>query len=74
VPDVIGRAQDDARAALEAAGWQVSTRTVDNLAPRGTVIGQDPRGTALPRENITLQISSGTVPPPPPAPPPGPPR
>jgi membrane peptidoglycan carboxypeptidase len=76
VPDVIGRAQDDARAALEAAGWQVSTRTVDNLAPRGTVIGQDPRGTALPRENITLQVSSGTVPapPPPPAPPPGPAR
>ncbi|MFC5995955.1 transglycosylase domain-containing protein [Pseudonocardia hispaniensis] len=68
VPDVVGRGMNDARAILQRAGWTVSTRTVDNLAPRGTVVGQNPRGTALPGETIVLQVSSGTVPAPPPAP------
>ncbi|WP_308259239.1 penicillin-binding protein [Pseudonocardia sp. H11422] len=68
VPDVVGRGQNDARAVLDRAGWQVTTRTVDNLAARGTVVGQSPRGTALPGETIVLQVSSGTVPAPPPAP------
>jgi membrane peptidoglycan carboxypeptidase len=65
VPNVVGRAQNDARAILERAGWKVSTRTVDNRADRGTVVGQNPNGTALPGETILLQISSGEVPPPP---------
>jgi beta-lactam-binding protein with PASTA domain len=38
---------------------------VDNRADRGTVVGQNPNGTALPGETILLQISSGEVPPPP---------
>jgi hypothetical protein len=50
------------------AGWKVSTHTVDNRADNGTVVGQDPNGTALPGETILLQISSGQVPPPPPPP------
>jgi membrane peptidoglycan carboxypeptidase len=70
VPDVVGRGQNDARAVLERAGWTVTTRTVDNLATPGTVVGQSPRGTALPGEQVTLQVSSGTVPAPP-APPEG---
>ncbi|QNG55481.1 penicillin-binding protein [Pseudonocardia petroleophila] len=68
VPDVVGNGQNDARATLEAAGWVVTTRTQDNAAARGTVIGQSPRGTALPGETIVLTISSGEVPPPPEAP------
>jgi membrane peptidoglycan carboxypeptidase len=68
VPDVVGRGLNDARAALERAGWKVSTRTVDNRADSGTVVGQDPNGSALPGETILLQISSGQVPPPPPPP------
>jgi membrane peptidoglycan carboxypeptidase len=68
VPDVVGRGQADATTFLQRAGWQVSARTVDNNAPRGTVVGQSPRGTALPGETIVLQVSSGTVPPAPPAP------
>jgi membrane peptidoglycan carboxypeptidase len=68
VPDVVGRSQNDARAVLERAGWSVSTRSVDNAAAKGTVIGQSPRGTALPGETIVLSVSSGSVPPPPPAP------
>ena len=65
VPNVVGRGQNDARAILERAGWKVSTRSVDNRAERGTVVGQNPNGTALPGETILLQISSGEVPPPP---------
>ncbi|MBC3194693.1 transglycosylase domain-containing protein [Pseudonocardia sp. C8] len=68
IPDVVGRSVDDARAELEGAGWQVTTRTVDNRATEGTVVGQDPRGAALPGEQVTLQVSSGTVPAPPPPP------
>ena len=37
----------------------MSTRTVDNRADRGTVVGQNPNGTALPGETILLQISTG---------------
>ncbi|HVL83979.1 MAG TPA: penicillin-binding protein [Pseudonocardia sp.] len=68
VPDVVGRGENAARAALEDGGWSVSVSTVDNRAPRGTVVGQNPRGSALPGETILLQVSSGEVPPPPPAP------
>jgi membrane peptidoglycan carboxypeptidase len=68
VPDVVGKGQNDARAILERAGWKVTTRTVDNAAGKGTVVGQNPRGTALPGETIQLSISSGKVAPPPAAP------
>jgi membrane peptidoglycan carboxypeptidase len=68
IPDVIGRPEAEARAMLERAGFPVTIGTVDNAAPAGTVIGQSPRGTALPEETISLQISSGSVPPPPPPP------
>ena len=68
VPDVIGKGLNDARAILDRAGWKTSTNTVDNRADKGTVVGQDPNGTALPGETILLQVSSGEVPPPPPAP------
>ncbi|MDN5932988.1 MAG: penicillin-binding protein, partial [Pseudonocardia sp.] len=68
VPDVVGSGENDARATLESAGWAVTVREQDNAASRGTVIGQSPRGTALPGEAIALTISTGEVPPPPPAP------
>jgi len=68
VPNVVGKGLNDARAILDRAGWKASTHTVDNRADKGTVVGQDPNGTALPGETILLQVSSGEVPPPPPAP------
>ncbi|MFP5069125.1 penicillin-binding protein [Pseudonocardia nantongensis] len=68
IPDVVGRSERAARGELEGAGWQVSTRTVDNRADEGTVVGQEPRGAALPGEQVTLQVSSGSVPAPPPLP------
>ncbi|ALL75045.1 MULTISPECIES: penicillin-binding protein [unclassified Pseudonocardia] len=68
IPDVVGRSIDGARGELEGQGWQVTSRTVDNRAPEGTVVGQEPRGAALPGEQVTLQVSSGSVPAPPPPP------
>ena len=68
VKDVRNKGLNDARAILERDGFKVTTRQVDNRARRGTVVGQDPIGPALPGETITLQISTGEVPPPPPAP------
>jgi membrane peptidoglycan carboxypeptidase len=68
VPDVIGDPENEARGELERAGWTVSARSVDNAAERGTVVGQNPNGSALPGETIELSVSSGKVPPPPAAP------
>jgi membrane peptidoglycan carboxypeptidase len=68
VPNVVGKGLDDARAILDRARWKTTTRIVDNRADKGTVVGQDPNGTALPGETILLQVSSGKVPPPPPPP------
>jgi membrane peptidoglycan carboxypeptidase len=68
VPEVIGKDSDDAQAQLRRAGWKTTVRNVDNRAPEGTVVGQTPRGSALPGEVITLQVSTGEVPPPPPPP------
>ncbi len=68
IPDVVGEQIDDARSELEGGGWTVTTREVDNRAPEGTVIGQTPRGAALPGQRVTLQTSTGTVPAPPPVP------
>jgi len=68
IPDVIGDRENEAREELEDAGWKVSVREVDNAADRGTVVGQDPNGSALPGETIELSISSGEAPPPPDAP------
>ena len=65
VPDVRGRGLNDARGTLEKAGWKVTTRPEPNRAARGTVVGQDPLGTALPGETILLNVSTGEVPPPP---------
>lgn len=50
IPDVVGRSEGDARGELEGAGWQVTTRTVDNNAPEGTVVGQEP---AAPRSRVS---------------------
>jgi membrane peptidoglycan carboxypeptidase len=68
VPDVVGRDSGSADAQLHKAGWKTELRNVDNRAPQGTVVGQSPRGSALPGEMIMLQVSTGEVPPPPPPP------
>ena len=64
VPNVVGDRENSARATLEAAGWTVTVRDEPNNASRGTVVGQNPNGTALPGEAIELLISTGDVGPP----------
>ena len=64
VPDVVGRAEADARATLERVGYRVTTTEVD--APRvqpGTVVSQSPRGGAHVAHGatITLRVAVGAT-------------
>jgi membrane peptidoglycan carboxypeptidase len=68
IPEVVGQGADDAARELEDAGFRVARTTVNNRSAAGTVVGQSPRGSALPDQVVTLQIASGTVPAPPPPP------
>jgi beta-lactam-binding protein with PASTA domain len=68
IPDVVGRPLNEARAILQRAGRTTSVETTDNNAERGTVVGQNPQGQALPGETVLLTVSSGNAPDAPPAP------
>lgn len=63
VPNVIGTSREDAEAALAAAGLARGTLDYANdaLAPRGTVLMQDPAPQALqpPAEPVNLVVSGG---------------
>jgi membrane peptidoglycan carboxypeptidase len=72
VPQEIGQPLDQATSDLRDAGFVVSTSTVDNRAPAGTVVGQTPAGgsgQAIQGQTISLVSSTGKVaaPPAPPA-------
>ncbi|MBV9312879.1 MAG: transglycosylase domain-containing protein [Pseudonocardia sp.] len=68
VPNVVGLDVDEATERLHDSNWRTTEKRVDNRATEGTVVGQSPRGSALPGQVITLQVSTGKVPPPPPPP------
>ncbi len=72
VPDVVGRQVPDAVSRLGGAGFATRRKDVASRAPAGIVVGQDPRGSALPDQVVELSVSTGSVPPPPPPPPGGP--
>jgi len=61
VPDVAGKSPDDAKAVLEAAGFQVTAANdpVQSDQPAGTVAYTDPKDKADTGSTITLYISSG---------------
>jgi serine/threonine-protein kinase len=65
VPDVVGLDEDQARAALERAGFtgSINTRQEDSLEEEGTVASVNPgEGTsASPDQTITLGLSTGTI-------------
>lgn len=63
VPDVVGRSQADATTTLQNAGYKVSVTQTNRADPKGTVVNQSPRGSALPGETITIYVSTGYVPP-----------
>jgi eukaryotic-like serine/threonine-protein kinase len=61
VPSVVGDLYEDAAATLQEAGFAVARTDVDNEAPRGIVVGQNPgENTSQPRgSRITLSVSRG---------------
>ena len=65
VPNVIGQTEDEAVAALEAAGFtgSINTREVDSLEEEGSVATVSPEvgQPAAPDETITLGLSTGTI-------------
>jgi len=65
VPPVVGLSEDDAREALERAGFtgSINTEQTDSAQPEGTVTAVDPeRGASVPpNTTITLSVSDGTV-------------
>jgi serine/threonine-protein kinase len=66
VPDVIGFTEEQAKAALEQAGFtgSVNTREEDSLEEEGSVasVTPAPGESAAPDQTITLGLSSGTIP------------
>ncbi|MBF6101997.1 penicillin-binding protein [Nocardia cyriacigeorgica] len=73
VPDVVGMKQGEATAALIAAGFKVTPVESSGSAPKGTVTGSSPNGSAIPGSLVTIYVSDGTVRTPPPPGPQGPP-
>ena len=55
------RSTRPARSCNAQAGT-TSVETTDNNAERGTVVGQNPQGQALPGETVLLTVSSGNAP------------
>jgi membrane peptidoglycan carboxypeptidase len=64
VPDVVGNSEQEARDRLQQAGYQVVVEEINSSSPKGTVVSQSPRGSALPGELITIRVSTGYLPPP----------
>jgi membrane peptidoglycan carboxypeptidase len=64
IPDVVGMDYKEAKELLKDADIDVDSKKVDNRAKKGTVVGQ----TETDDKKVTLQVSTGKVPPPPPAP------
>ena len=64
VPDVVGSAQVDARARLEAAGLTLRVVDVTSSRPAGTVVSQAPAsGTSLSKgAEVRLDVSKGAAP------------
>jgi membrane peptidoglycan carboxypeptidase len=67
VPSVVGLKLDEARKRLQDAGFRVADRptAVSSNASKGSVVGTTPRGRTIPGSIITINTSTGYVPPPP---------
>ena len=62
IPDVVGLAQRDAVARLQAVGFRVDSYPADSSRPRGTVILQRPEGgkRASPSSRVRIDVSPGS--------------
>ncbi|WP_280437329.1 penicillin-binding protein [Nocardia carnea] len=61
VPDVVGMTAGEATAALTGAGFKVTSVTSPGSAPKGTVTGSTPNGSAIPGSQVTIYLSDGTI-------------
>jgi membrane peptidoglycan carboxypeptidase len=61
VPNVVGKKLDEAKKILVQAGYGVSATQVDNSAPKGQVVAQNPGGgsSASKGSTVTLSVSRG---------------
>jgi len=63
VPNQVGQNVDDATAALEAAGFNVTTeQRADDRRPEGTVLAQDPKGGTTANRGTTVKLTVSTGP------------
>jgi eukaryotic-like serine/threonine-protein kinase len=62
VPDVVGSSEDDARSALESAGFRVNAVQVFSQQEEGTVVAQNPEGgqDAQAGTEVRINVSKGT--------------
>jgi beta-lactam-binding protein with PASTA domain len=60
VPDVVGKAQADATATLQNAGFKVNVAMVPGAQPKGTVIAQNPAAGAKADRGIPVRINVST--------------
>jgi eukaryotic-like serine/threonine-protein kinase len=62
IPNVVGLAQRDAVARLQAAGFRVDSYPADSSRPRGTVLSQRPEGgkRASPSSRVRIDVSLGS--------------
>jgi serine/threonine-protein kinase len=62
VPDVVGKQQPEAKAALQDAGFKVTTVQQDSTQPKDQVLSQSPTGgTTVNRgSRVTITVSKGT--------------
>lgn len=63
VPNVVGQGENQARLALERAGFRVQSFDTDSTQPRGIVTSQNPSGSALSGDLVTIGVSNGNPPP-----------
>ena len=63
VPDVMGYDEEDARSAIEAAGFECEVKEKSSDANAGEVIGQDPQGGAQAEKGstVTIMVSDGSM-------------
>ncbi|HUH15918.1 MAG TPA: PASTA domain-containing protein [Gaiellaceae bacterium] len=57
VPDVVGSPEEQATAALRAAGFEVNVANVPSDEPVGTVVAQDPAGGVEADEGSTVRVN-----------------
>ncbi|WP_296665262.1 penicillin-binding protein [Demequina sp.] len=65
VPSIIGLSVDDARDTVRAAGFRLNdggSRQYSTQYSPGTIIGQSPRGTALPGSTIYYTVATDKIP------------